>query len=139
MLKSANSIAEKFQGKKFPCPVCGLALPVQLSVKQKPYCVCYPCGIQLFFRGKNGITRLLRMLESGPQVLSGDSKADLAVRLFARLQALKNQRDQLKEKQGLFRVDRDLQNAISVIEVEIGGIQEELRKLAPAIKREKSK
>lgn len=119
MLKSQNSIAEKFQGKNFPCPLCNLALPLQISVKQKPYCVCYACGIQLFFRGKNGIARLLRMVGSAPQLLSGDSKADLAVRLFARLQALKNQRDQLKEKQGLFRIDRDLQNAISVIEVEI--------------------
>jgi hypothetical protein len=139
MLKNLNPNAECFQGKNFPCPICGLALAIRISSRQKPYCVCNVCGIQLFFRGKAGIERLSKTLESAPLVVSGESRADLAMLLLGRLQALKNQRDALKEKQGFFFQDPDLQNAISVIEVELQQIQEELKKLLSKTRPEKKK
>jgi hypothetical protein len=45
-------------GKFFPCPVCGTSLEIRIARTQKPYCVCIDCGIQIFFRGKTGISRL---------------------------------------------------------------------------------
>ncbi len=139
MLKKPNPATERFQGKIFPCPVCGLALAIRISTRQKPYCVCDVCGIQLFFRGHAGIKRLSQMLESAPPALSGESKADLAARLFDRLQTLKNQRVALRDKQRFFFQDPDLQNAISVVEVEIVQLQEELKKLTMKAKWEKRK
>jgi len=41
----------------FPCPVCKRDLDIRVSKKQKPYCVCTDCGVQLFVRGKRGIAR----------------------------------------------------------------------------------
>ncbi len=51
---------EKKRDKKkvFPCPLCQKGLEIKISKKQKPYCVCLDCGIQLFIRGKEGISRL---------------------------------------------------------------------------------
>ncbi len=58
MLGNQNLETESLSGKPFPCPVCGIALDIRISRKQKPYCVCNSCRIQLFFRGKTGIGRL---------------------------------------------------------------------------------
>ena len=52
-------------GRKFPCPVCGVGLTIRPSRSQKPYCVCFDCGNQLFIRGKLGIIRLTELIESG--------------------------------------------------------------------------
>ena len=41
----------------FPCPVCKRDLDIRVSKKQKPYCVCHDCQVQLFVRGKRGISR----------------------------------------------------------------------------------
>ena len=51
---------EWYAEKKFPCPVCGASLTLRVARTQKPYCHCDACGIQLFFRGKNGIHGLKR-------------------------------------------------------------------------------
>jgi len=41
----------------FPCPVCKRMLIVKITKKNKPYCVCNICGMQLFVRGKEGIVQ----------------------------------------------------------------------------------
>src|SRR5689334_6434050 len=64
MLKVPENENSALQGKQFPCPVCEADLPILLSVKQKPYCTCNDCGIQLFFRGRAGIDRLKDTLQS---------------------------------------------------------------------------
>ncbi len=50
---------------KFPCPICGMALDVRASKKDKPYMVCDPCGVQLFVRGSHGIERLKQLVVRG--------------------------------------------------------------------------
>ena len=49
---------KKDKKKVFLCPLCQKELEIKVSKKQKPYCVCLDCGIQLFVRGKEGINRL---------------------------------------------------------------------------------
>ena len=56
---------EDLRGKKFPCPLCVDGLAILASKRGKPYCVCNACGIQLFFRGRTGISRLLQMFKRG--------------------------------------------------------------------------
>lgn len=51
---------KKDEKKVFPCPLCQKELEIKISKKQKPYCVCIDCGIQLFIRGKEGISRLAK-------------------------------------------------------------------------------
>ena len=56
----------------FPCPVCKKLLVVELSIKDKPYCKCNDCGVQLFIRGKEGIAKLTELL--GKTKIIGNSK-----------------------------------------------------------------
>lgn len=41
----------------FPCPICGEALDVRKSKRNKPYVVCDRCGMQLFVRTRAGIQK----------------------------------------------------------------------------------
>lgn len=132
MLGNQNSETESLSGELFPCPVCGIALDIRISCKQKPYCVCNPCGIQLFFRGKTGIERLHELVESGRLISGKEPSTGLAVTLYNRLQQLKAQREGLEIKQ-VFRFifrDSDLDNAISAVQMEIERVQADLEKLA---------
>ena len=45
----------------FPCPICGEIRDMRASKKDKPYLVCDPCGVQIFIRGKSGISRLIEL------------------------------------------------------------------------------
>jgi hypothetical protein len=69
-------------GKQFPCPVCGAAMLVRLTFKQKPYCHCSSCVLQIFFRGKLAIHRLETIIESGILIYGGDSTTDNAVSII---------------------------------------------------------
>ena len=51
----------------FPCPVCGQALEIRETKKDKPYMVCDPCGMQLFVRNETGISRFERLVASAEQ------------------------------------------------------------------------
>ena len=60
----AGGLAELAK-KEFPCPLCGAGLPILTSKRQKPYFTCNLCGVQVFVRGKAGISRLNEMANSG--------------------------------------------------------------------------
>jgi hypothetical protein len=106
---------EWYAEKKFPCPVCSASLTLRVARTQKPYCHCDACGIQLFFRGKNGIHRLKTLLTSGV-LTSGVSRATV---LFERLEQLKKQKSKLEDRRGLLFRNQDLENAISALNGEI--------------------
>src|SRR6476619_1375358 len=85
----------------FPCPLCGAALELRQSRVRKPYCVCNSCGIQIFFRGKIGISRLKELAAAGKApsgAVFGGNAASLA---FARLEQLRAQKKQLEQKRPL--------------------------------------
>jgi len=130
---------EELRSREFPCPVCGLGLAIRFSRKGKPYCVCDACGIQLFFRGKPGIARLCKLVESGVLVSGKDRGATPAVTLYNRLQQLKTQREELEAKQGIIFRDTDLDHTIEAVDAEIETVQGELAKLARRVRREKKK
>ena len=140
-LERRGSEYDSLVGRQFPCPVCGVGLDIRITQKKrpKPYCVCETCGIQVFFRGKEGIRRLREILHSQTLITAEGSKADLAVILFNRIQQLREQKKQLEAKQGLIIRDPDLQNAIRVVDNEIKRAQIELAKLGRKGPREKNK
>ena len=92
---------EDFAGKPFPCPVCYMALRVKLDCKKKPYCTCLECGIQMFVRGKVGIERLWKIIESEEAVAVEFDGPARAISLYNRLQGLKRQQNRLEEQQGI--------------------------------------
>jgi hypothetical protein len=121
-----------FSGKEFPCPLCGAGLPILKSKRNKPYCTCNDCGLQVFVRGKKGISRLQYMAEHGILISATEEIAAHGISLLNRLEQLKLQRRELEEKQGFFFSDKNVRNAISLVDVEIENVQGELAKLSRA-------
>jgi DNA-directed RNA polymerase subunit RPC12/RpoP len=138
-LGTANDPRDVFADKEFPCPLCGCGLPILTSKRNKPYLTCNFCGVQIFVRGKTGISRLAEMAKLG--ILVADSKESAAhgIRLFNRLEQLKKQRDELKWKQGIFFKDENVENTIQVVDAEIKKVEGELAKIAGKTERETKK
>ena len=137
MLETDQKQVEQFRGKPFPCPVCGMDLPVEITYRKKPYCTCKLCGIQIFFRGKEGIKRLEKLLENGKQIYEDFLGANQAITLYNRLEKLKQKQNELKEKQGIIIKDQDLENTIAAINGEIIQLQAELEKTKREAEKEK--
>jgi hypothetical protein len=129
-LEKPESKPDQMAGRSFPCPVCAVNLPVRIARTQKPYCVCMDCGIQIFFRGKVGIARLLAILEDNMLVAGSWSGANTPELLFNRIQHLKQRKSELKQKQRLMFPDPDLENTIRAVDNEIARVQGELAKSA---------
>ena len=134
-----QSQGSALEGKVFPCCICSANLDIRLSKRGKPYCTCVQCGIQIFFRGQVGISRLNKIIENGILIAGKDSSANLATVLFNRISHLKAQKANLDAKQGLIFVDPDLANAIRSVDIEIKRVQGELEKLARKTPQEKTR
>ena len=117
-----------FSGKPFPCPVCNMGLRIKISRKQKPYCMCLECGIQIFFRGQVGIKRLYKMIQSEEAVAAEFNGPARAICLYNRLQGLKRQKKTLEDKQGFFSWDDDCGKVIAALDAEIRRVRAELEK-----------
>lgn len=115
-----------FAGKPFPCPVCNMGLRLKISRKEKPYCMCLDCGIQIFFRGQAGIKRLHKIIRSEEAVAAEFNGPARAVSLYNRLQGLKRQRDRLQEKHGIIFRDSDTDKLIEALDAEIEHVRSEL-------------
>ena len=118
---------QDFLGKPFSCPLCNVELRLKISCKQKPYCMCLECGIQIFFRGLVGIARLQEMIQSEEAVVLEFSGPARAISLYRRLQHLKRQKDTLEEKQGIVFRDSDRDQVIDALEAEIKRLRKELK------------
>jgi DNA-directed RNA polymerase subunit RPC12/RpoP len=124
-------------GNEFPCPLCGAGLPISRSKRDKPYCTCNYCGIQLFVRGKVGIARLRKLARDGILISSSGGSASHGIALFNRLEQLKLQRQELVFKRPLIFADSNVENAIELVDAEIKTVQVELAVIANS-KREES-
>jgi hypothetical protein len=126
-------------GKEFPCPVCGAGLPILISKTKKPYCTCNSCGIQLFIRGKVGISRLRKLTLFGNLISSRGESASHGITLLNRLEQLKLQRWNLFIRRALFFTDPNVQNAIDLVDAEIKSVQGDLAKIARSKRKESEK
>ena len=121
--------------RTFPCPLCGTDLDLRQSCKQKPYCVCTDCGLQIFFRGKLGISRLRALLNDGAQRVGGPTAhAAAAVSAFSRLEQLREQKYTLEQKRGLIFTDLDLEHAIAALDHDIARVQHILDEMSSGSK-----
>lgn len=136
-LGKQSILTDKLRGKPFPCPLCGMALPVEISQKQKPYCTCNVCGIQIFIRGKTGINRLVAILETLEPLPTETPLPSTAVALYNRLSKLKSKRAALEQEQGIIFRDRDLDNALAAMDTEIRCAQEDLERTRKALEKKR--
>jgi hypothetical protein len=90
--------------------------------------MCLECGIQIFFRGQEGIQRLHKMIRSEEAVAAEFNGPARAISLYNRLQGLKRQRKGLEDQQGIIFRDSDRDKVIVALEAEIERVQAELEK-----------
>jgi hypothetical protein len=126
-------------GKEFSCPLCGAGLPILISKRNKPYCTCNACGIQLFVRGKVGISRLRKLASDGILISSSGESASYGIALLNRLEQLKLQRRDLVFKRPLIFADSNVENAIELVDAEIKTVQVELAVIASSKREESNK
>ena len=129
-LGSSDGIVGDFEGMEFPCLLCGAGLPILLSIRNKPYCQCNDCGVQIFVRGKVGISRLRELANTGILVSGTKESASHGINLLNRLEQLKLQRQDLRKKLGLIFTDENVGNVICMVDAEIEKVEGELAKLA---------
>jgi hypothetical protein len=94
-LETLGKLARDLVEQEFPCPLCGAGLPILASKRGKPYFVCNFCGVQVFVRGKAGISKLKEMANSGILVSGKKESVMHGINLFNRLESLKLQRNDL--------------------------------------------
>ncbi len=126
-LHNVTFSTEDFLGKPFPCPLCNMELRLKISCKQKPYCTCLECGIQIFFRGQAGIARLHDMIKAEEAVVLEFSGPARAISLYNRLQHLKRQKEALEKKHGRIFRNSDVVQVIEALDVEMQRIRDELK------------
>lgn len=114
----------------FPCPLCAAGLPILNTKRNKPYCTCNDCGLQMFVRGKNGIARLARMAQEGILVCVNEQSVAHGISLLNRIEQLKSQKQDLEQKCGIIFTDKNVENAISLVDAETEKVQRELAKLS---------
>jgi uncharacterized small protein (DUF1192 family)/DNA-directed RNA polymerase subunit RPC12/RpoP len=118
--------------RTFPCPLCATQLDVRRTFRDKPYCVCQSCGVQIFFRGKKGISRLRKLLDEHKRLIGGATTP--AVALFNQLEQLRAQKHELEQRRPFIFSDSDLENAIAAIARDIDRLQAILADLSGASK-----
>jgi len=118
--------------RSFPCPLCSTQLELRETRRVKPYCVCNSCGIQIFFRGQKGISRLRKLLDEHERLIGGP--ATPAVVAFNQLEQLRTQKSDLERRRPFIFSDADLENAIAAIDRDIVRMQAILSDLSGASK-----
>jgi len=135
---SRTSLAE-ILGKEFPCVLCGAGLPILMSKRNKPYFTCNSCGVQIFVRGKAGISRLSKLANDGILISAKEISVSYGMTLLNRLEQLNLQRKELILKRPLIFKNENLENAIELVDVEIENVQGELAEIASLKRKELDK
>lgn len=126
-------VTDQAARRTFPCPLCGAGLDLRETRRQKPYCICNACGVQLFFRGKKGIARLRALDDRQQFVKSAQASTSAALATFEMLERLRAQRETLVSRRPLIFADNHLENAILAIDREIARVETRLDALAQGI------
>lgn len=138
-LRKFQKVQSEFEGRQFPCPLCSVGLPLHNSKRNKPYCTCNGCGIQVFFRGREGISRLRKLAQQDILASTPVNSSANATALYNRLKALELKKRELQGKQGIIFRDTHLENTIEIIEAEIKFVQGALAQLAEKMKNSENK
>ena len=99
----------------FACPTCKRLRAVGLTKRQKPYFTCNDCGVQVFFRGKEGIRRFRAML--GHAELDGNVRELPPLLEYAAF--LRKRQRQIRREKPIIEKDQSLEIEEELVESEI--------------------
>lgn len=103
----------------FACPTCKRLCAVGLTKKGKPYFTCNECGVQVFFRGKEGIRRFQELV--GQAELSGNVRGISPLLEYAAL--LRNRKREIQETIPILGTNPSLQVELQLVESELERIE----------------
>ena len=109
-----------------PCFLCGGAIEVRNSKKNKPYFICDPCGLQAFIRRDRGVDKLKEWMEGKGEAYKKKS-GGFILELVANLEALKAKLKEVEDKQGLLFLDKDKEFIISSLKAEMDSLKAQIR------------
>jgi hypothetical protein len=95
--------------------------------------------VQIFVRGKSGISRLFKLAKGGILISAREESASHGITLLNRLEQLKLQRKDLLLKRPLIFKDESLENTIELVDLEIENVQGELAEIASLKRKESEK
>lgn len=99
----------------FACPTCKKLRTVSLTKRQKPYFICNECGVQVFFRGKEGIRRFREMM--GTAEMPGGIRGLAPIMEYAEF--LRKRRRQIRREKPILEKDQSLEVEEKLVENEI--------------------
>ena len=121
------------------CPVCNTPLELKESKKLKPYCLCLECGIQIFIRGKIGISRLRKLLahRGGKNIFGKKSAVSLerskrVTEILAEMAEINRKMKEIKDSwtvSEFFTGNDDKERGLSILKEELGKLSRELKSL----------
>jgi hypothetical protein len=92
--------------------------------------------VQIFFRGKSGISRLRRLLREYDRLVAASTAfAAPAIAVFDQLEALRAQRRELERRRPLIFTNEDLEHTISAVDRDIARLQTALGQMSGDTKR----
>ena len=123
----------------FPCPTCNKLRAVGLTKRKKPYFTCNDCGVQVFFRGQEGIRRFREMLGHGE--LDGNIGAlspllEHVAFLRRRLREIRQEKPILGEDSGLEVEEKLVESELSRAGIILKTALKEARKQLREFKRD---
>jgi hypothetical protein len=87
--------------------------------------------VQIFFRGKEGISRLQRLLQQHDRLVGRlPAIATPAIAAFNRLEQLRAQKNELQQRRPLILTDADLEHTLSAVDLEISRLQVALEQMS---------
>ena len=125
----------------YPCPICGEKLDIRIGKKEKPYCICDSCGVQLFVRKSTGIEKLAEKLniELNADIPTENKERNIIWnfaqlnRLIPKINLLNKLISEIEEKEIPFFTEKDTENRKKELHLELKSAEGELRKLVKNI------
>jgi hypothetical protein len=120
------NVMDIFSTQFLPCLLCGDKLQKRIDKHNKPYFVCDPCGIQLFVRRQQGITRLNEFMRASQRNAIPSREAAERIYMFqallSEIDGTKKQIAKLNDEIGFFFPDEDKVRARNALKIRLRGL-----------------
>jgi hypothetical protein len=119
--------------RTIPCFLCGNGLEIRTSKTNKPYLICEICGMQIFVRGKRGIS-LLNTKEQAIRSEKCQAPGERVLEITALSNRLRELREMLEkiELESFFEIFGKQPPEKAAVEAEIKRVEARLEHLSKA-------
>jgi len=108
----------------FPCPICFEMLEVKYTTKSKPYLTCNNCFVQLFVRGKEGITKFMNLIPN----YNYKVKSQKLIEIIDYIEELNKKLSEIEAKKPIFGENEDLNLQEKAIKKQLNNLRKKLEK-----------